>query len=109
ILTAGNVAGTLLWSNNATTPSITVTNSATYSVTQTVNGCTSEAGSGISVFRSVPGAPIVGVVNNCGNSVLTASGFTGSLLWTNNATTPSITVTNSASYSVTQNVNGCVS
>src|SRR6185295_1452510 len=28
-----------------------------------------------------PAAPIVTVVNNCGNSVLTAGSFTGSLLW----------------------------
>jgi hypothetical protein len=38
-----NATGTLLWSNNATTPSITVP-AGTYSVTATVNGCTSLAG-----------------------------------------------------------------
>ena len=34
-------AGTLLWNNNATTSSITVNAAGTYTVTQTINGCTS--------------------------------------------------------------------
>ncbi len=46
-LTASNFTGTLLWSTGATTTSITVNTAGTYTVTQTVNGCTSAAGSGI--------------------------------------------------------------
>ena len=49
------------------------------------------------------------VVNNCGNSVLTAGSFTGSLFWSNGATTSSITVTTAGTYTVTQTVNGCTS
>jgi hypothetical protein len=109
-LTATGFTGSLLWSNNATTTSIHVTNAATYTVTQTVNGCTSGSGSGTSAPRTTPGAPGVTVVNNCdGSSDLTATGFTGSLLWSNNATTTSIHVTNAATYTVTQTVNGCTS
>jgi len=46
ILTAGGYTGNLLWSTGASTVSITVTTAGTYSVTQTVNGCVSAAGSG---------------------------------------------------------------
>ena len=59
--------------------------------------------------NSIPAAPSVTVVNNCGNTVLTAGSFTGSLLWSNGATTSSITVATSGSYSVTQTLNGCTS
>ncbi len=45
-LTAGNYTGSLLWQNAAATPGITVTGTGTYSVTQTVNGCESDAASG---------------------------------------------------------------
>lgn len=55
-----------------------------------------------------PAAPVVSVVNNCGNSVLSTTA-TGTLLWNTNATTSSITVTTGGSYSVTQTVNGCTS
>jgi glucose/arabinose dehydrogenase len=110
ILAATGTTGALLWSNGATTSSITVTAGGTYSVTQTINGCVSSPGSGIAapLSSSVP-APTVTVTNNCGNSVLTATGTTGTLLWSNNATTSSITVTTAGTYSVTQTINGCVS
>ena len=81
----------------------------TYAVTQTVNGCTSPSGSGVAAPKDIPSAPIVSVVDNCGSSTLTATSFTGSLLWSNGATTSSITVTTAGSYSVTQTVNGCTS
>ena len=109
-LTATGTTGTLLWSNGATTTSITVTTAGTYTVTQTINGCVSAAGSGTAApVSSSVAAPTVGVTNNCGNSVLTATGTTGTLLWSNGATTASITVTTPGTYTVTQTVNGCVS
>ena len=109
VLTASGYSGSLLWSTGATTASITVTTAGTYTVTQTVNGCTSSNGSGTAAPKTVPSAPIVGVTDNCGNSVLAASGYTGSLLWSTGATTPSITVTTAGTYTVTQTVNGCTS
>ena len=51
-------------------------------------------------------APTVTVVDNCGSSTLTAGSFTGSLLWSNGATTPSINVTSAGTYTVTQTVSG---
>src|SRR4029079_11997970 len=108
-LTATSHTGSLLWSNGATTSSITVTTAGTYTVTQTVNGCTSPSGSGVAAPQEIPSAPIVSVADNCGTSTLTANSYTGSLLWSNGATTLSITVTTAGTYSVTQTVNGCAS
>ena len=65
-------------------------------------------GSGVSAPKSTPVAPVVTVVNNCGNSVLSTTAA-GSLLWSNGQTTSSITVTNAATYTVKTTVNGCTS
>jgi hypothetical protein len=108
-LTASNYTGTLLWSTGATMQSITVTTAGTYTVTQTVNGCTSAAGSGTATPGTTPSTPTVSVVNNCGSSTLTASNYTGTLLWSTGATTQSITVTTAGTYTVTQKVTGCIS
>jgi len=108
-LTASGFTGTLLWSTSATTASITVNSAGTYTVTQTVNGCTSSAGSGTAAPKTTPVAPGVSVVDNCGTSTLTATGFTGTLLWSTSATTTSITVNTPGVYTVTQTVNGCTS
>ncbi len=107
VLTAGNYTGSLLWSTGAATASITVSTVGTYTVTQTVNGCVSASGSGTAAPKSIPSAPTVSVVNNCGNSVLTAANYTGSILWSTGASTASITISASGSYTVTQTVNGC--
>ena len=73
------------------------------------NGCTVTANAVVTVIPS-PTAPVVTVTDHCNNtSTLTASGFTGSLLWSNGAATPSITVNSSGSHWVTQTVNGCTS
>ncbi|MEI8053472.1 MAG: MBG domain-containing protein, partial [Bacteroidota bacterium] len=62
--------GTLLWSNSATTSSIIVS-AGTYTVTTTVNGCVSLAGSGLAAPKTTPATPTVNVVNNCdGTSTL---------------------------------------
>src|SRR4029077_17291276 len=108
-LTATSYTGSLLWSNGATTSSITVTTAGTYTVTQTVNGCTSPSRSGVAAPKAIPSAPTVSVVDNCGSSILTATSFTGSLLWNNGATTSSITVITAGTYTVTQTVTGCTS
>jgi hypothetical protein len=55
-------------------------------------------------------APTVDFVDNCnGTWTITAHNYTGSLLWSNNATTPSITVTAAGTYTVKQVINGCPS
>jgi hypothetical protein len=103
-----DATGSLLWSNDSTASSIKVNNSATYTVTQTVNGCTSAPGSGVSAPIAIPSAPVVTVANNCPNTVLSTNAA-GSLLWSTGETAATITVTDAGSYTVTQTVNGCTS
>ena len=109
-LTASNYTGSLLWSTGATTPSINVTISATYTVKQIINGCSSIPVSAGASPKAVPLAPSVSVTNDCGSSLLTASNYTGTLSWNTGATTPSISESDPGTYSVTQTaVNGCTS
>ena len=194
VLTASNYSGTLLWNTGESTQSIIVEGLGNYAVTQTVNGCISDAASAIAnpktipsisrvtendpticqgrgslefTFSNVPNgtytiaydgyrfsgvtvagnkatvqagagmynnlrisvdgcsspngvnaslsdpnpppAPDIAVENKCGESVLTASNYSGTLLWSTGETTESITVTAPGNYSLTQNVNGCTS
>ncbi len=74
----------------------------------TLDACDTVSGS-ISHTNINSSSPALSVNDQCGYSVLTASGFTGSLLWSTNETTPSINVTSAGLYSVTQNISGCVS
>src|SRR6185295_17257661 len=81
-----------------------------YSITQTINGCTSSMTNAVaSPLVSTVESPTVSVINNCGNSVLTASGYTGTLLWSTGETSSSITVTSGGDYTVTQTIDGCTS
>ena len=102
-----NAGGTLLWSTGATTSIITVGNAGTYTVTQTVNGCTSAAGLGTSLPKALPSTPLITVVNNCGSTTLSTNAG-GTLLWNTGATTSSINVTIAGNYSVSvTNAGGC--
>ena len=99
----GGTGATFLWSTGETTASITVSVAGPYTVTQTVAGCTSLPGTGTATPLIIPPAPTVTVVNNCGNSVLTATGETGAtFLWSTGETTAVITVTVAGPYTVTQ-------
>ena len=100
--------GILFWSTGESTTSITVITGGTYTVTQTVNGCTSDAGSGIAAPKAIPSAPVLTMVNNCGNTTLSTTAA-GTLLWSTGEGTSSITVITAGTYSVTQTVNGCTS
>jgi hypothetical protein len=102
-----------LWSNGATTTSITVTNAATYTVTQTITGCTSPTGSAVSAPKTIPATPSIsanGTLNLCtgGSVILTSSAATGNV-WSTGATTQSITVNTAGNFSVVNTVNGCSS
>ena len=111
VLTAS--AGTsYLWSNGATTSSITVSTSGSYTVTVTnANGCSATSSATVVTVNALPTATITAgsATTFCqgGNVVLTASAGT-SYLWSNGATTSSITVSVSGSFTVTvTNANGC--
>jgi gliding motility-associated-like protein len=97
-----------------------VSNSGTYNVTVTANGCTSAPSSTVAVVNALPSAPIVSSNSPLctGNSIsLFASAITNaSYAWTGpngftsalqNPTITNAGLTNSGTYSVTATVNGC--
>ena len=113
VLTSSSATGNL-WSTGATTQSITVTTSGTYIVSVTSGGCTSATSAGTTVtVTPLPAAPTIsagGPTTFCagGSVVLTSSSATGNL-WSTGATTQSITVTTSGTYTVTRTSGGCTS
>lgn len=107
-----NANSGILWSNAATTPSIVVNASGSYSVTVTdSNGC--ESTSAPTNITVTPGpSPMVsasGPTTFCDGGTVTLSTNVGSsFLWSNGAVTPSILVDSSGSFSVTvTDTNGC--
>ncbi len=108
-LTASGFTGTLTWSDAGTGNPRSV-GAGTYTVTQTVGGCASLASNSVTANpTAVPATPGVTVVNNCGSSTLTATGYSGTLLWSTSETTASITAATAGAYTVTQTVAGCTS
>jgi len=112
VLTA-TAGASYLWSNGATTQSITVSTTGSYSVTvTTAQGCsgTSAATSVLVNPNPTPTASAIGSTTFCqGGSVQLTTGSFNSYLWSNGATTQTITVSTGGSYSVTvTNANGCV-
>jgi large repetitive protein len=106
--------GTYLWSanaNNATTSQVTVTPAVTttYSLAYTANGCVANDNVTVSVIQN----PIATVANQTicfGSSTTLVAGPNGaSYLWSNGATTQTLTVspTVTTPYSVTVNIGGC--
>jgi hypothetical protein len=116
-VTLTSSAGTsYLWSNGASTPSIIITTSGSYTVKVTnASGCQSAASTAtIVTVNALPAIPTItagGPTTFCngGNVLLTSSAGT-SYLWSNGATTQSINVTTAGSYTVqVTNANGCQS
>jgi hypothetical protein len=109
-LTSSSSTGNL-WSNNATTQSITVGNAGNYSVTVTAGSCTATSAIATVTTAATVAAPAIsasGPLSFCmgGSVTLTSSSATGNL-WSNNATTQSITVSSAGTYSVTVNSGSC--
>jgi hypothetical protein len=106
VVLSGNVGGT--WSNASTNPSITVTTSGTYSVTNT-NACGSTTSNSIVVtVIPLPVAPTIsasGSTNICAGSSIALSGNVGGT-WSTGATTATISVNQAGTYYVT-NSNTC--
>ena len=103
-----------LWSNGATTPSITVLNSGSYSVTAFIGSTCSLVSNTLNV--NVASAPIVPTITtsgpttiNQGGSVVLTSSYTTGNIWCNGATTQSITVSQIGSYSVSVSNGTCSS
>ena len=85
-------------------------NNKQYRAIWTNIGGTATSNSATLTVNTIPAAPGVSITNNCGNSLLTATGAPGATFsWSNGATTSSITVTIPGTYTVTQTVNSCSS
>jgi hypothetical protein len=113
VLTA-NSGASYLWSTGATTPSITVNTADNYTVTVTnSSGCSATSTITPVVINAAPAATITagGPTTFCqgANVVLTASAG-ATYLWSNGATTSSITASTPGTYSVLiTNASGCAS
>jgi len=86
--------------------SVTYSTTGGKNVTLSINGGSSSANQVVQV-TATPNAPNVTVTNNCGNSLISATGT--NLSWSTGGSGSSITVTNSNAVTVTQTVNGCAS
>jgi len=104
-----------LWSNGATTSSITAKTAGTYSVVVTnANGCSVTSTPTTVTVNYIPTMAVTttGSTSFCsgGSVTLTAAGGFASYLWSNGATTQSIIVNASGSYTVTgYTASGCTS
>ncbi|MES2388226.1 MAG: T9SS type A sorting domain-containing protein [Bacteroidota bacterium] len=114
VLTSSATSGNL-WSNGATTQSITVSTAGSYSVAVIASGCTSNTSDITSVAVTANGEPgpavtAGGPTTFCqgGSVTLTApAGYT--YMWSNAATTQSITVSTAGDYSVQVMSGSCTS
>ncbi len=99
-----NAGAAYLWSNGATTQSITVNQNGTYTATVTnANTCTAVSNS-ISTLVSLPAAAISasGPTTICPNTTVTLSANPGtSYLWSDGSSSQSITVGQNGSYTAT--------
>lgn len=109
-LNAGNAGSTYLWNNAATTQTINVTTAGTYSVTVTSTAnCTAHD----TIVVTTSPSPVVNLGNDTticnGNTLTLNAGNTGATyLWSNAATTQSISVTASGTYwAKVTNASGC--
>jgi hypothetical protein len=110
VVLSGNVGG--IWSTGATTPSITVSNSGDYYVTNTTSCGSAVSNHIIITVNPLPVCTITGNASICrGQSTqLCVPARAASYLWSTGATTRCITVSTAGTYSVTvTSAGGCVS
>jgi large repetitive protein len=110
-----SAATSYLWSNGATTRSINITVSGSYTVKVTNSGgCQSISSATVVTVNPLPATPTItagGPTTFCtGGSVTLTSSAGTNYLWSNGATTSSINVTTAGSYTVkVTNASGCQS
>ena len=111
-----SAGSTYIWSTGATTASVDVTSTGSFTVRVTnANGCQSAASAAsVVTVNALPATPTItagGPTTFCvGGSVTLTSSAGSTYLWSNGATTPGIIVTTSGSYSVrVTNAIGCQS
>lgn len=96
------------WNTGATTSSITVSTAGTYSVLNTLNGCTATD----TINITTTPVPVIDLGNDSSiceyDSILLSVNYPGATyLWNTGAITSSIAVSDSGTYSVTTLINGC--
>ena len=111
IVMALGYTGTLTWSDGGTGNPRVVNVAANYSVTQTINGCTSNTSNIVATQpRTTPSAPVLTVSDNCnGTSVLTAANYSGILTWSDGGTGNPRIINVAGNFSVSQTINDCAS
>ena len=109
LLDAALPGGNFLWSTGANTPSITVSNTSQVWVEISQGACT--ASDTVNVVVLDPGSIDLGPDQTvcAGNPVVLDASLNGaSYLWSNGATTPTLSVTTSGTYAVTAAVGQCI-
>ncbi|PWT99543.1 MAG: hypothetical protein C5B52_10480 [Bacteroidetes bacterium] len=108
ILDAGNAGATYLWSTGATTQTISVNTTGTYSVTVTAGGCSASDNVNVTV-NPTPVVDLGPDATICSGStvVLDAGNAGATYLWSTGATTQTISVNTAGTYSVTVTKGGC--
>ena len=113
VLDGGAGFSSYAWSDGETTETIHPATSGNYSVTVSQNGCAGSAAVPVSVTISASPAPVIspsGNVTVCSGSggvqLDAGTGYTG-YVWSNGATTQTITVNTAGTYSVSVTQNGC--
>ena len=116
IVLSSSYGSSYLWSNGATTSTVTVTQSGTFNLRIIdANGCVSPpSANSIVIVNQTPVAPIVNAVGSttfCQGSTATLQANQNSgITWNNGLTTSSITVNTTGQYTATYtDPNGCIS
>ncbi|HXH18806.1 MAG TPA: hypothetical protein VNJ07_06950, partial [Chitinophagales bacterium] len=111
VLDAGNAGAYYLWSTGASSRTITVSNAGNYSVTVTDgSGCSASDAAVITVYP-LPAVNIPDVTVCAGSSAMLDAGNPGAVYaWSTGATSQTISVSQSGTYSLTvTSTQGCVS
>ncbi|GGD41024.1 hypothetical protein GCM10011514_01380 [Emticicia aquatilis] len=116
-LTATCVTGNVVWSNNSTGTSLTLSAVGTYAISAkcTLNGCESDPSSTTNLeIKAKPSVPTITppsqlVVCSPTSLTLTANCMTGTVLWSNNSTGTSLTLSAVGTYAISAKctLNGC--
>lgn len=101
---SSSFANNYLWSNGATSSTITVDSSGTFFVTTTTNGCVQSSNITEVIVVPRPAIPVISsntTADICPGTIVTLTATpAGGYLWNNGATTRSIAVTNPGNYTV---------